>query len=292
MHDVIRYFALYMMKEEALIIRPGPISPNVPPTKFRRLSAHDWSSIPQDQELLRTLIINGNKKFEVESRIKEIQMIISLLTYGRMSNEPSTSENVDTSSSQIEPSTIAWSLSRFPALRALFVNDAESDWFVESLSKLRHLRFLHLDGTDISKLPDDIDKMKFLEHIHMKNCSRFGGQFPMSIVTLQRLRYLYIGHGMKFVVPKGLGGLTNLRRLAKFPVQIDGEWCSLQELGPLHNLQSLELQFLESVSSSSLAAEAKIRDKRQIRVLFFVVLRICAGGLPTAGGGTTAGGGI
>jgi len=63
------------------------------------------SSIPENQKLLRSLIISG-----------------------RMSFEPSSNDS---------------SLSRFPSLRALLLVDhAESDRFLESLGKLKHMRFL------------------------------------------------------------------------------------------------------------------------------------------------------
>ena len=69
------------------------------------------SSIPENQKLLRSLIISG-----------------------RMSFEPSSNDS---------------SFSRFPSLRALLLVDhAESDRFLESLGKLKHLRFLFLSCTD------------------------------------------------------------------------------------------------------------------------------------------------
>jgi hypothetical protein len=159
-------------------------------------------------------------------------------------------------------------MSRFSSIRALFVRHAGSDKFVESLAKLKHLRFLYLEVSDIRRLPDDIDKMKFLEYICIDNCASFDGQIPSSVQKLEGLRYLRIGSSTKFIVPKGLGGLTNLRTLGDFPAQMDGEWCSLQELGPLSLLRKLTLDRLQAVPSGSLSAKAKLHDKVQLRVLF------------------------
>ncbi|TVU49042.1 hypothetical protein EJB05_00333 [Eragrostis curvula] len=222
MHDVIRSFAQFMAKDEALVIRPGRESTQLisSSTKFRRLSIMstelgsavkpDWNSVSEKQELLRSLIIIGRIKFEPSA------------------------------------STDSSLRNRLPSLLMLWVRHAESNRFVhESLAKLRHLRFLYLDNTDISSLPDEICKMKFLEVIRIENCSRFSGEIPSSIIKLERLRSLLVGPGPNFFVPKGFGGLTNLRTLATFHVQTDGEWCSLQ----VSQLRDLEIRGLEAVVS-------------------------------------------
>ncbi|KAL6654474.1 hypothetical protein ACP70R_007939 [Stipagrostis hirtigluma subsp. patula] len=242
MHDVIRSFAQYMAKEEALVVRASEKGPQfAPSTKFRHLSIEstesqldevvlpEWGSISRKQELLRSLMIKGRIQFEP-------------------SNDPS--------------------LSRFLSLRALFVTHAESDRFVESLRKLKHLRFLHLEHTDITRLPDDIDKMKFLEYIGLVECPNFTGHFPSSILKLEHLRCLQIRGCTEFIVPKGLGGLTELNRITKFPVRIqDEEWCSLEELAPLCKLREIAIYGLAAVPLGSLAAKAKIRDKFQLQRL-------------------------
>ncbi|KAL6653839.1 hypothetical protein ACP70R_008763 [Stipagrostis hirtigluma subsp. patula] len=241
MHDVIRSFGRYMAKEEALVVRASEESTQLASsTKFRHVSIESteshldgmvlpkWGSISRKQELLRSLIIKGKIQFEA-------------------SNDPS--------------------LSRSPSLRALFVAHAESDRFVESLCKLKHLRFLHLEHTDITRLPEDIDKMKFLEHIGLVDCPNFAGQLPSSTLKLEHLRCLWIRGCTKFIVPKGLGELTELIRISWFPVQIQDEWCSLEELAPLCKLVHLRLSSLAAVPLGSLAAKAKIHDKLQLRNL-------------------------
>ncbi|KAL6653880.1 hypothetical protein ACP70R_008804 [Stipagrostis hirtigluma subsp. patula] len=240
MHDVIRSFAQHMAKEEALVVQPGEIIKQLgSSTKFRRLSivpteqesdsmvSTEWNAIFGKQELLRSLIINCRTNFD-----------------------PSTD----------------YSCSRFPSLRTLYVAHANSDRLVGSLCKLKHLRFLYLEDTDICRLPDNIDEIKFLQHIWLSNCANFAGQLPRSILKLEHLRTLCFAE-TKFTVPKGLGALTELRLLGPFPVQVEGEWCSLQELGPLSQLRELAISGLSAVPSSSMAAEARIRDKVQLRYL-------------------------
>ncbi|KAL6654480.1 hypothetical protein ACP70R_007945 [Stipagrostis hirtigluma subsp. patula] len=243
MHDVIRSFGQYMAKEEALVVQVSASekgSQLASSTRFRHVSIEstesrldavvlpEWGSISRKQELLRSLIIKGRIQFGP-------------------SNNPS--------------------LSRFPSLRALFVAHAESERFVESLCKLKHLRFLHLEDTDISRLPDDIDKMKFLEHIGLSNCPNFTGQLPSSILKLERLRCLWIWGYTKFIVPKGLGGLTELNRITRFPVRLQDEWCNLEEVAPLCKLRDIQIFSLAAVPLGSLAAKAKIRDKLQLQCL-------------------------
>ncbi|KAL6653894.1 hypothetical protein ACP70R_008818 [Stipagrostis hirtigluma subsp. patula] len=241
MHDVIRSFAHKIAEEELLVVGPGNISSQlVTSTRVRQLSIEstesdspsmvlpEWSSISENHELLRSLIIDGRIKFDA--------------------------------------STTNPSLSSFPSLRVLLVRQAETQRFLETLCNLRHLKFLHLDGTDISRLPDDIDKLRFLQHIGLENCRNFAGELPTNILKLQRLTSFKV-HATKFVVPKGFGGLTGLRTLSRFPVQVDGDWCSLQELGPLSELTRLEVRGLAAAPSSELAAKARIHDKAQLIVL-------------------------
>ena len=131
------------------------------------------------------------------------------------------------------------SLSSFSSLRVLYIWSANSDTLVPSLSKLKHLRYLHLEDTDISRLPDDIHKMKFLLYIHLLGCKKLG-HLPSKIIKLVHLRSLDTGSSNIGAVPKGFGGLTDLRSLYGFPVHVDmdasNSWCSLQELEPLSQL--------------------------------------------------------
>ncbi|KAJ1256560.1 hypothetical protein BS78_K007800 [Paspalum vaginatum] len=242
MHDVVRSFAQHMAKEEALVIQQGQISPQLASSKFRLLSIESVESESSLVVLPDWSSISGKQ-----------ELLRTLIIHGRIKFEPRDS-----------------SLSIFPSLRALYVLRAEMDRFVDSLSKLKHLRFLRLIGTNISRLPDDIDDMKFLEYITLEDCSNFHGHLPRSILKLERLRHLSFVD-TKFTIPKGLGGLENLRTLQEFSVQVDGEWCSLQELGTLSHLRDLALLGLEAVPDASLAAEAKLHSKEQLRNLWVTV---------------------
>jgi hypothetical protein len=96
------------------------------------------------------------------------------------------------------------------------------------------------------------------------------------MIKLVHLRSLDITGSKVSVVPKGFGGLTNLRLLYGFPVYVDdidhaggSSWCSLQELAPLSQLRKLMLHGLEKVPASWMAEKALISSKGQLSYLEF-----------------------
>jgi hypothetical protein len=96
------------------------------------------------------------------------------------------------------------------------------------------------------------------------------------MIKLLHLRSLDITGSKVSVVPKGFGGLTNLRLLFGFPVHVDGidhvgggSWCSLQELAPLSQLRKLTLHGLEKVTASRMAGKAMISSKGHLSYLEF-----------------------
>ncbi|CAL4994870.1 unnamed protein product [Urochloa decumbens] len=235
MHDVVRSFAQYVARDEALVARSSEphIFGNPYSQKIIRLSLHtegfesnelQWCSL-QAQVSLRTIISVGHI--------------------------------------QINPGD---SLVSFPHIRTLHVQDAKFDTLVASLDKLKHLRYLSIHFTNTSKLPEHIGSMKFLQHISLNGCTSMSN-LPVSITKLQQLRSLSLaGTSIKYI-PKGFGGLTNLRQLIVFPAHMDGDRCSLEELGPLSQLRVLEISGLENVSSSSFAKKARLGDKEHLSYL-------------------------
>ncbi|XP_047044466.1 putative disease resistance protein RGA4 [Lolium rigidum] len=236
MHDVVRSFAQFVAREEALVVLKeqtdirGLLSHN---EKIRRLSIKltdsvlEWN-ILEKLESLRTLVIACNFK----------------------------------------PGG-GYSLASFASLRALDISFADCDWLVGYLCQLRHLRYLSFTATDISRLPHDIHEMKFLEHIGLFNCTKLN-KLPDSITKLGRLRYISLDGSNVDVVPKGFGGLTNLRSVYGFPANMIGDWCSLEELEPLSHLRTLKIQGLENVPDGSVAARAMISNKKHLTFLDLV----------------------
>ncbi|KAF7082585.1 hypothetical protein CFC21_086449 [Triticum aestivum] len=228
-HDVVRSFAQFVARDEALAAHSGETSivSKLSAKKFLRLSLEskssesdglEWSSL-QAQSTLRTLISVGHIN----------------LKHGD-------------------------SLVNFPCIRTLHIDSAHVVALVESLHEIKHLRYLSFRNCDLSSLPDSIGEMKFLQYINLAGCKQFL-KLPDSIIKLEQLRYLNLDNTNINGIPKGFRVLTNLRIVSGFPAQEEDGWCSLEELAPLSRLKILGLQGLENVSASSSAAKAKLSEK-------------------------------
>jgi Leucine-rich repeat (LRR) protein len=159
------------------------------------------------------------------------------------------------------------SLNTFASLRTLHIESSKFSHFVDNLYQLKHLRYLTLRKCyDINNLPENIHKMKFLQHICLEGCENFV-KLPNSIVMLSELRYLCLEDTCINIVPKGFHALTNLRTLHGFLAQMDGDWCSLEELGSLSNLKVILLVGLGDLSSASFASKARLSKKLYLSVL-------------------------
>ncbi|TVU23261.1 hypothetical protein EJB05_25615, partial [Eragrostis curvula] len=236
MHDVVRFFAKFIAREESLVVVKNKLGIATCGDKgpLRRLCIRqsiteaEWA-ILQRQRSLRTLIILSGTNLNLGD-----------------------------------------AFSNFSCLRVISIQGASSDSLVQFLCQLKHLRNLDLKDTDISRLPDDINKMKFLHYISLVDCKKLD-HLPSTIVKLQQLRFLNIRGCNVTVVPKGFGRLTNLRRLYSFLVHMDmdgnGGWCSLEEIGPLSHLRRLEIKGLENVSAGSWAEKAMISSKGHLSYL-------------------------
>ncbi|TVU23251.1 hypothetical protein EJB05_25604, partial [Eragrostis curvula] len=236
MHDVVRFFAEFIAREESLVVVEDKLGIATCGDKgpLRRLCIRqsiteaEWA-ILQRQRSLRTLIILSGTNLNLGD-----------------------------------------AFSNFSCLRVISIQGASSDSLVQFLCQLKHLRNLDLKDTDISRLPDDINKMKFLRYISLVDCKKLD-HLPSTIVKLQQLRLLDISGCNVTVVPKGFGRLTNLRSLYSFPVHMDmdgnGGWCSLEEIGPLSHLRNLEIKGLENVSEQSWAEKAMISSKMHLTYL-------------------------
>ncbi|KAE8807326.1 putative disease resistance RPP13-like protein 1 [Hordeum vulgare] len=229
MHDVIRSFAQFVARDEALVAHSGEtnIVSKLGAHEFLRLSLEskesesdglDWTSL-QAQKTLRALISVGNIN--------------------------------------IKPGD---SLAHFPCLRTLHISSTHVVALFVSLQELKHLRYLSIEKADISSLPDSVGKLKFLQYISLRDCKQFV-KLPHSILKLGQLRYLNLSGTSINGIARGFRVLTNLRNLIGFPAHVDGDWCSLEELGPLSRLKILTLYRLENITDSSSATKAKLGEK-------------------------------
>lgn len=234
MHDVIRSFAQFVARDETLVGHSGDtIKTNLRSPFFFRLSIETKGV--------------GSDEFEWRY-LREQKLLRTLILTGNLKSQPGDS------------------LINFPSLRLLHIESANIAALVECMYQLKHLRYLALKRTDICRLPENIHEMKFLQHINLEGCESFT-KLPDSIIKLQGLRYLDIDDTRVSTIPRGFRALTNLSALFGFPAYIDGDWCSLEELGPLSQLNELSLHSLENVSSALLAEKAGVNAKKQLTCL-------------------------
>ncbi|XBH60398.1 hypothetical protein VPH35_115003 [Triticum aestivum] len=236
MHDVVRSFAQFVARDEALAAHCGET--NI----VSKLGAHEFVRLSLESKASES---DGLDWGSLQAK-KELRVLISV---GNINIKPGDS------------------LVHFPCLRTLHIDSAHVAALLESLHELKHLRYLSLQNTDMPSLPDSIGKMKFLQYINLRGCRQLV-KLPGSIVKLRQLRYLNFSRTNINGTPRGFCVLTNLRILYGFPAQQDGDWCSLEELGPLSQLKHLELDGLENITASSSAAKAKLADKVHLTILF------------------------
>ncbi|CAD6257911.1 unnamed protein product [Miscanthus lutarioriparius] len=236
MHDVVRSFAQYLARDETIIAykSEASLTNKINPQNVIRLS-------------LKTKGSESN-----ELTWSSLQAHISLRTLILDGEIKINSGD---------------SLSSFSCLRTLHIEDGNFDALSKSLVQLKHLRYLSLDGTDTSRLPKKIAKMKFLQCVDLSNCKSLV-KLPGGIGKLRQLRYLSLFDSGIYNIPRGFGGLTNLRILMGYPAHVEGDWCSLEELGSLNQLMRLHIHGLENVSSSSFALKARLGQKVHLRYLW------------------------
>uniref|UniRef100_A0ACD5V1I6 Uncharacterized protein n=1 Tax=Avena sativa TaxID=4498 RepID=A0ACD5V1I6_AVESA len=230
MHDVVRSFGQHVSGDEVLVGQNEETSTisKLSSKKFLRLSIETGGS--ESGELCWSML-------QAQKSLR------TLILIGQFRIKPGDS------------------LIAFSSLRILHIQAANVAELVDSLSQLKHLRYLSIRYADISRLPENIGKMKFLQLISLRGCERLK-KLPDNIVKLGKLRYLSLtGTSINAGIPRGFHGLTNMRKLYGFPAHICGDWCSLEELGPLSQLRDLAIQGLENISNISFATKTRLGDK-------------------------------
>jgi hypothetical protein len=236
MHDVVRSFGQCVAGDESLVAHNEEIG------IISKLNT---------QKFLRLCIeTRGSESSELQwSTLQAQRHLRTLITFGHFNIKPGDS------------------LIAFPSLRTLHIQSSNVAALVDSLYQLKHLRYLSIRYCDISRLPEKIGKMKFFQLISLRGCENLT-KLPDSIVKLGHLRYLSLtGTSITNGIPRGFGGLTNLRKLYGFPAHMHGNWCSLEELGPLSQLRDLAIKDLDNVSATSFAAKARLGAKEHLTYL-------------------------
>ncbi|XP_072146335.1 disease resistance protein PIK6-NP [Setaria viridis] len=157
----------------------------------------------------------------------------------------------------------------------------------KEIGKLKFLQILDLEASSIRVLPSSVCQLTQL--VCLRGCRDTcapDGSFLRTVISLEYLRIRIdnldeesqrqiikdvsnqseirvLCMTNESEIPKEFGGLRNLRTLYGFRVHMDmdGGWCSLEEIGPLSKLWRLTLHGLENVSASSFAETARISSK-------------------------------
>jgi Leucine-rich repeat (LRR) protein len=237
MHDVVRSFAQYITKDEAVLITEGQdVRRTIGGTsKLRHLSISrrpvEWDAL-KSQTSLRTLMLFR-------------------------------------STTTVEPKDL---MNNISGLRVLYLDNENPVELPDSICRLKHLRYLCLSRTSISMIPQGIGDLKFLQALELRGCTNFS-QLPNSILKLRKLRSLNFSDTAITSVPRGFGKLEDLVRLMGFPTHSGDStdvWCSLEELGPLSKLKVLGIRDLEKATSGSTAAKAMLTSKHHLTNLYLI----------------------
>ncbi|XP_044962080.1 putative disease resistance RPP13-like protein 1 [Hordeum vulgare subsp. vulgare] len=238
MHDVVRSFAQFVAGDQAATIQSGETG------SASKLTAQQFLHLSIDRKNSESDVLDW-------SSLQAQKALRTLICVGLVNIKPGDS------------------LVYFSGLRTLILHthSANVALLVESLHELKLLRYLSIQNCDISCLPENIGKMKFLQYINLCICVQLV-KLPHSIVKLGKLWSLDLRGTSINGIPRGFHALKNLRRLRGFPVQVDGDWCSLEELGPLSELRVLGLIGLQNGSATFSAAKARLSKKEYLTNLY------------------------
>jgi hypothetical protein len=228
MHDVVRSFAQYIMKDEGILIS-------------------------DDQDVIRTLSTPKLRHLSVSSKavgletLQKQALLRTLMLFG--------------SNTTLELKDLFNNLS---CLRVLHLINLDLVELPDSLCHLKHLRYLCIFNASITTIPQNIGDLKFLQTLDLQNCTNVS-HLPTSILKLRKLRSLHLGDTAITSIPRGLGKLEGLANIQGFPTHYSDDstdgWCSLEELGSLMKLQKLDVRGLEKAPSGSMAAKAMLSSK-------------------------------
>ncbi|CAN6309789.1 unnamed protein product [Urochloa humidicola] len=240
MHDVVRSFAQYIMKDEGILLSEGQDTNRA------------LSSIPK----LRHLSIS-NKAVGLDTLQKQASLR-TLMLFGTTTVE-----------------LMKCLLNKLSCLRVLYLDNVNLVELPDSICHLKHLRYLCLSSTSISTIPEGIGELKFLEVIDLFGCTNIS-QIPSSILKLRKLRVLNIRETAIASVPPGLRELEDLVTMLGFPTHSDGSadgWCSLEELGSLSKLRGLDIGGLEKAPTAGRAMLSSKHHLTDLELAFTSRLR-------------------
>ncbi|MED6148291.1 hypothetical protein PIB30_051739 [Stylosanthes scabra] len=151
-------------------------------------------------------------------------------------------------------------------LRVLAFQNFGIQWLPDSIGELIYLRYLNLSKTPIVTLSESLCKLYNLQTLKLRDCSKLE-MLPSRMQDLVNLRHLDIrGTRSLEEMPKGMSKLKHLNLLGYYIVG-EHEENGIRELGPIDVHGSFCISKLENVKNSSEALEAKMANKKHIKIL-------------------------
>ncbi|KAK8445304.1 hypothetical protein SEVIR_9G304900v4 [Setaria viridis] len=147
------------------------------------------------------------------------------------------------------------SFSNFQALRVLDLESSVKlqNCYLQNIGDLFQLRYLRIAASSITRLPEEIGELQFLETLDLR--STWIRKLPASIVKLRRLIFLLV-NGSQLL--DGVRNMQFLEELSGVSIYNECSKNSLQELGSLTNLRTLQLTWHISDSRSDRAVYTDI----------------------------------
>ncbi|MED6108118.1 hypothetical protein PIB30_020564 [Stylosanthes scabra] len=133
------------------------------------------------------------------------------------------------------------------------------------VDKLIYLRYLNLSKTPIVTLPESLCKLYNLRTLKLRDCY-YLKMLPSRMQDLVNMRHLDIRGTYLKKMPNGMSKLNHLNLLGNYIVG-EHEENGIKELGPINVHGSFRIFNLENVNNSSEALEAKMGNKKHIRIL-------------------------
>ncbi|XP_034695530.1 putative disease resistance protein RGA3 [Vitis riparia] len=156
-------------------------------------------------------------------------------------------------------------------LRALDLSENDLAVLPRNLGKLIHLRYLNLSNNKwLTELPETICDLYYLQTLYVFGC-HYLQKLPQGMRKLINLRHLELyGSGVS-ELPKGIGRLTSLRTLTRFPIIGDHFRRDVCKIGELKNLNSLRgglvISGIANVKDAEEAGEAELKNKKHLHHL-------------------------
>jgi len=147
------------------------------------------------------------------------------------------------------------SISNFHALRVLDLESSVKlqNCYLQNIGDLFQLRYLRIAASSVTRLPEQIGELQFLETLDLRRT--WIRKLPASIVKLRRLIFLLVNGSQ---LPEGVRNLQFLEELSGVSMYNECSKDSLQELGSLTNLRTLQLTWHISDSRGDRAAYTDI----------------------------------